>query len=120
MTDRSIVLVVEDEPLLRMAAADMAEGAGFVVVEAVNATEAIRILEARADIRIVFSDIDMPGGLDGIKLAALIRNRWPPIEIILVSGHGHPTNDDLPARTLFFPKPYREDEIVATMRRLAA
>jgi CheY-like chemotaxis protein len=120
MTIRATVLVVEDEPLLRIAGADMVEDAGFGVVEAANATEAVRILEARPDITLVFSDIDMPGGLDGVRLAAIIRNRWPPIEIILVSGHGNPETDDLPARTIFFPKPYREDEIVAAIRRLAA
>ena len=86
MTRRRVVLIVEDEPLLRMAGSDMIESAGFVVVEAANATQAVRILEARLDIHIVFSDIDMPAGIDGIKLAALIRDRWPPIEIILVSG----------------------------------
>jgi CheY-like chemotaxis protein len=120
MTNRPIVLVVEDEPLLRMAGADMVEDAGFGVVEAANATEAVRILEARPDIHIVFSDIDMPAGLDGVKLAAIVRNRWPPIEIILVSGHGNPGLSDLPARTLFFPKPYKEDEVVAAMRNFAA
>jgi CheY-like chemotaxis protein len=120
MTQRPVVLVVEDEPLLRMAGADMIETAGFEVVEAANATEAVRILEARPDIRIVFSDIDMPMGLDGMKLAALIRDRWPPIEIILVSGHGNPGKVDLPDRTLFFPKPYKESEIIAAIRKFAA
>jgi CheY-like chemotaxis protein len=93
---------------------------GFGVVGAANATEAVRILEARPDIYIVFSDIDMPAGLDGMKLAALIRDRWPPIEIILVSGYGHPPKVELPARTVFFPKPYKESEIIAQIRKFAA
>ncbi|RZL18054.1 MAG: response regulator, partial [Sphingomonas sp.] len=63
--DRSIILVVEDEPLLRMFASDMVEDAGYSVVEAANATEAVSILEKRTDIRIVFTDIDMPHGIDG-------------------------------------------------------
>jgi CheY-like chemotaxis protein len=120
MTDRPIVLVVEDEPLLRMAGADMIESAGFEVVEAANATEAVRILETRFDIHIVFSDIDMPAGIDGMRLAALVRDRWPPIEIILVSGHGHPQAIDLPARSVFFAKPYKESEIIAQLRKFAA
>jgi CheY-like chemotaxis protein len=117
MSEKPTVLVVEDEPLLRMAGADIVESAGFEVVEAANATEAVQILESRPDIRVVFSDIDMPAGLDGMKLAAIIRDRWPPIEIILVSGHGKPAAVDLPARTLFFPKPYVEADIVAAIRK---
>lgn len=120
MTQKILVLVVEDEALLRMAAADMVETAGFEVVEAANATEAVVMLESRLDIRIVFSDIDMPMGIDGMKLAALIRDRWPPIEIVLVSGHLEPPAADLPARTVFFSKPYKESEIIAQIRKFAA
>jgi CheY-like chemotaxis protein len=54
------------------------------------------------DIRTVFSDIDMPGSMDGMKLAAAVRDRWPPIEIIIVSGHRRPVDRDLPARATFF------------------
>jgi len=120
MIERTVVLVVEDEPILRMAASDMVEDAGFVAIQAANATEAVRILESRPDIRIVFSDIDMPLGMDGVRLAALIRRRWPPIEIILVSGHVNPSSADLPARTLFFPKPYNEGRVLAAMTKFAA
>jgi CheY-like chemotaxis protein len=119
MTGKKIVLVVEDEPLLRMAAVDMVENAGYESVEAANATEAIAILEKRTDIRVVLSDIDMPRGIDGMRLAALIRNRWPPIEIILVSGHLSAPEVQLPARTVFFSKPYREDEVVAAIHKFA-
>jgi CheY-like chemotaxis protein len=103
---RKVVLVVEDEPILRMTAVDMVEDAGFEAVEAADATEAIRILERRLDIRIVFTDIDMPRGIDGMKLAALIRDRWPPIEIILTSGHIDAPDVRMPARSRFFSKPY--------------
>jgi CheY-like chemotaxis protein len=120
VTRRRVVLIVEDEPLLRMAGSDMIESAGFDVVEAANATQAVRILESRFDIHIVFSDIDMPAGIDGMKLAAVIRDRWPPIEIILVSGQVNPPQTDLPARTVFFPKPYKEAEILDQIRRFAA
>jgi CheY-like chemotaxis protein len=117
MTDRPVVLVVEDEPLLRMDAVDMVGKAGYRVVEASNATEAVRILEERLDIRVVLSDIDMPLGLDGMKLAALVRDRWPPIEIILVSGHERPRVADLPSRTVFFSKPYRESDVIEQIRK---
>ena len=117
---KPVVLIVEDEPLLRLAAVDMIEGAGFEVVEASDATQAVLILESRPDIRIVFTDIDMPHGMDGLKLAAAIRDRWPPIHIIVTSGHLVPPMTHLPADSLFFPKPYRENEIIAAMRKMAA
>jgi CheY-like chemotaxis protein len=115
---KPIVLVVEDEPILRMMAVDLVEDAGFDAVEAADADEAVRILEGRPDIRLVFTDIDMPGGLDGLKLACLIRDRWPPIEIIITSGKRSLRAEELPARGLFFPKPYKRDEVTAAMRRL--
>lgn len=118
--DRSIILVVEDEPLLRMFATDMVEDAGFQVVEAANATEAVTILEARTDIRIVFTDIDMPHGIDGVRLAACIRDRWPPIDIIIVSGKPFPPEAQLPERAVFYPKPYRQSEIIAAMVEMGA
>lgn len=116
VTQQAIVLVVEDEPLLRMAATDMVENAGFFVVQAANATEAIGILETRFDIAIVLSDVDMPRGIDGMELAALIRHRWPPIDIVLVSGHVRPSAGELPDRALFFSKPYREALVVNALK----
>ena len=113
----AVVLVVEDEPLQRMMAADLVERAGFEVVEAGSADEAVRILENRLDIRVVFTDIDMPGGVDGMKLAASIRERWPPIELIIISGKHRPSPEDLPMRGVFFSKPYKRDEVTAAMRR---
>ncbi|MET0246935.1 MAG: response regulator, partial [Sphingomonas sp.] len=77
-----MVLVVEDEPLQRMLAVDLVEDAGFVAIEAENADIAILTLGHRSDIQAVFTDIDMPGSIDGLKLAACVRDRWPPIEII--------------------------------------
>ncbi len=117
---KKIVLVVEDEPVLRMMAVDLVEDAGFGVVEATDATEAIEILERRTDIRVVFSDIDMPRGLDGMKLAALIRERWPPIELVLTSGKSPPRPEDLPERGVFFSKPYYGHEVIAALRRMTA
>src|SRR4051812_49232020 len=98
---KGIVLVVEDEPLVRMFAVDFVQDAGFEVVEAADANQAVAILEARTDVGIVFTDVDMPGSMDGMKLARAVRDRWPPIEIIIVSGHKRPVDDDLPARAVF-------------------
>lgn len=116
---RQAVLVVEDEPLLRMMALDLVEDAGFDPVEARDADEAIAILESRTDIHVVFTDIDMPGSMNGLKLAAAIRDRWPPIEIILTSGHFKLDDSGIPARTVFFPKPYDHSEVTSTLKWMA-
>jgi len=117
---RPVVLVVEDEPLLRLFAVDMIEDAGFATVEAANATEAVAILESRPDILIVFTDVDMPHGMDGTRLAACIRDRWPPIKIIITSDKPLPRHPGIPAETVFFPKPFRQDKVVETLRCMAA
>lgn len=117
---RRAVLVVEDQPLLRMMAVDMVEDAGFEAVEACDAMEALEILETRADIRIVFTDVDMPRGMDGVRLAASIRDRWPPIDIIITSGKISVSTADIPLRSVFFSKPYRPQEVVALMRSMVA
>ena len=117
---KPIVLVVEDEPLLMMMAVDLVEEAGFEVLEARDADEAVRILESRTDIRIVFTDVDMPGSMNGIRLAAAVPDRWPPIEILVVSGHVKLTADQLPSRSAFFSKPYDTGRVTATLQRMAA
>ena len=99
------VLVVEDEILLRMRAVDIVEDAGFTAIEAVNADDALEILESRSDISLLLSDIQMPGSLDGLKLAHAVHDRWPGIKIILVSGQIRPSETDKPADSRFFPKP---------------
>ena len=114
---RSAVLIVEDEPLQRMMLVDMVEEAGFYAVEALDADDAVRILESRLDIRIVFTDIDMPGGVDGLKMAATIRDRWPPIELIITSGKRKPKLESIPARSVFFAKPYLKEQVVEAMHR---
>jgi CheY-like chemotaxis protein len=117
---KTLVLVVEDEPVLRLMAVGVVEDAGFEAIEAANADEAIRILESRSGIRIVFTDIDIPGSIDGMELAACIRDRWPPVQIILTSGHFASTDITLPERGLFFPKPYDPREIGEALRRMAS
>jgi CheY-like chemotaxis protein len=103
-----------------MHAADLVDAAGYRAIEASNADEAIAILEVRRDIRIVFTDIDMPGSMDGLKLARAIRHRWPPIELILTSGHVAVPESEMPERGLFFSKPNRDNEIVSALQKFAA
>jgi CheY-like chemotaxis protein len=112
---KGVVLVVEDEPLVRMVAAATIEEAGFETVEAVGAESAIAILEDRKDIRIVFADIHMPGSMDGLRLARVVRNRWPPIELILTSGLIKIGQSDLPERSVFLAKPYSMDALTAAL-----
>jgi CheY-like chemotaxis protein len=112
----AVVLVVEDEMLLRMRAVDMVEDAGFTSVEAVNADEAVAILESRSDIALLLTDIQMPGSMDGLKLAHAVHERWPPIRIILVSGQLRLASIDIPADSRFFGKPLEAKEMIAEMQ----
>jgi CheY-like chemotaxis protein len=117
---RPVVLIVEDELLLRMNAVDMIEAAGFEVVEAANADGAIEILEARRDISVVFTDIQMPGSMDGLKLVRAVRGRWPPIKIVATSGHIGVAQTDLPEGGRFVPKPYSPGQVMDVLRELTA
>jgi len=112
------VLVVEDEALIRLGIVDELLFAGFEVFEAGDADGAIAIVEENPAIRLVFTDIDMPGTMDGLKLAAFIRNRWPPIQIIVTSGRGTPDATALPLGVPFMAKPYEPDHVVTTIRTL--
>ena len=112
---RPVVLIVEDEALIRMNAADMVREAGFEVVEAQDADEAIHILERRRDITVVFTDIQMPGSMDGLKLAAAVRGRWPPIRIVATSGLGNIGEKDLPEGSRFLHKPYSASEVAVAL-----
>jgi len=112
----AIVLVVEDEMLLRMRAVDMVEDAGYTSLEAVDADAAFAILESRSDIALLFTDIQMPGTMDGLKLAHAVHARWPPIKIILVSGQLRLANIDIPPHSRFFGKPLEANEMIAEMQ----
>ena len=112
----AVVLVVEDEPFVRLEAIDMLTSAGYRVIDAANADEAIAILEARRDIRVVVTDIQMPGSMDGLKLAATIRNRWPPIALIVTSGRIFVQPEDLPERGRFLAKPYSASRLVEAIQ----
>lgn len=96
-----VVLVVEDEPLLRMLAVEVVEEAGFIAIEAGDADEAVVLLESRTDITLLFTDINMPGSMDGLKLAHAVRDRWPPIKILVVSGKQQLQSSELPLNSCF-------------------
>lgn len=112
------ILVVEDDPLLRMNAVDMIEEAGFLAIDAANADVAIRLLEDRNDIRLIFTDIDMPGSMDGLALAHVVAGRWPPVRIVATSGHFKVSEADLPVGGRFIPKPYRQHQLVDMLATL--
>jgi CheY-like chemotaxis protein len=112
------VLIVEDEMLLRMRAVDIVEDAGFHPVEAVNADEAMSILESRSDISLLFTDIQMPGSMDGLKLAHAVHDRWPAIKIILVSGQVKPSDAEKPEDSRFFGKPLSVEQMIAELQEM--
>src|SRR3954454_19492043 len=110
------VLIVEDEMLLRMRAVDIVEDAGFTPLEAVNADDALALLESRSDIELLFTDIQMPGTMNGLKLAHAVHERWPLIKIILVSGQVTPNEEDRPANSRFFGKPMEVQQMIAELQ----
>ena len=113
-----VVLVVEDEPLLRMLAVEVVEEAGFLAIEARDADEAVELLESRTDIILLFTDINMPGSMDGLKLAHAVRDRWPPIKILLVSGQQRLQSSDLPSNSCFVGKPYQATAMFDELRSM--
>jgi two-component system, response regulator PdtaR len=113
---KPVVLVVEDEGLIRTNAVEMIEMAGFEAISASDADEAIRILESRNDIRAVFTDVQMPGSMDGLRLARVVRNRWPPVALIVTSGQTK--IPDLPSGGRFLSKPYHPGQVETTLRQL--
>jgi two-component system, response regulator PdtaR len=114
------ILIVEDEPLIRMGVVSQLEDAGFLIYEAGNADEAICRLEEHAEIRLVFTDINMPGSKDGLKLAHYARGRWPPVKIIVTSGQLRVRDKDLPAGAIFIGKPYHSEHITHKVREMIA
>ncbi len=115
---RRSVLVVEDEPLIRMEATDMIEEAGFNVYEVGTADDAIPMLERHGDIAVLFTDVDMPGSMNGLKLAAHVRERWPEVYIIIASGVIDIEKATLPEGCSIYPKPYPTNQIVSELRRI--
>ena len=115
---KAVVLVVEDSTIIRMSAVDLVFSAGYEALEACDADEAIRILESRNDIDLVFTDVQMPGTMDGIKLSHYIRDRWPPVRLIVASGEAILQESNLPTGSRFFSKPYDNHAITDAMAHL--
>jgi CheY-like chemotaxis protein len=119
-TANRAILVVEDELLLRLMAVDIVEDAGFEALAAATADEALAILEARADdVRLVFTDIQMPGSMDGLRLAHAVRDRWPPVELVVTSGRCSIAANDLPDRGRFIAKPYDVHALTQVFQEMA-
>ncbi len=114
------VLIVEDELFVRMIGADALEEAGYRVIEAGSADEALDVLERGRDVKVLFTDIRMPGSMDGLRLAAVVHERWPAIRILLTSGDTHPTRDAIPDDGRFLAKPYRFDSLSRELDTLLA
>lgn len=115
------ILVVEDDVLLRLMAVDIVEAAGFEALSAASADEALSILEARAyDILLMFTDVQMPGSMDGLGLAHAVHDRWPPVALIVTSGRCHIEAKDLPDGGRFMAKPYDVDALSRAFHELAA
>jgi CheY-like chemotaxis protein len=113
-----IVLLVEDEPLVRMCAADILEDEGFEVIEATTAPAALKILERRDDVTAVFTDIDVPGGMNGLELAGIVHARCPHIALVVTSGRFRVGADNLPGDGVFIAKPYAAAAPVRIIREL--
>jgi CheY-like chemotaxis protein len=115
---QSTVLVVEDDEVLRMCAAEVVADAGFIPVEAANADEAFAILESRSDIALLFTDIQMPGSMDGLDLARTVHDRWPAIKIILVSGRAELSERERPVDSRFFQKPFAMKQMLEGLQEM--
>lgn len=118
--DKPVVLLVEDEPLVRMLGADFLSDAGFEVVEANDADEALEALQARPEIQVLFTDVNMPGSLDGLALASVARERRPDLKLLIGSGVVRPVEETLPAEGRFLAKPYRPAAVVDAIRAMLA
>lgn len=116
---RPVVLLVEDEVPVRMFEADLLRDAGFEVLEAASADEALRKLETRGDIQVLFTDVHMPGSLDGLALARCVHERWPDVEMLIASGRSRLDPDEIPDDGLFVSKPYEPSHVIQQLRELA-
>jgi len=115
---KPVVLVVEDEAIIRMNIIHVAEDSGYDVLEAADADEAIQILQSRNDIRVVFTDVGMPGSMDGLRLARFIRDRWPPIQVVVSSGRDVSNYPAFPQNGRFIGKPYENRQVTAALREV--
>ncbi|MBA1154748.1 response regulator [Microvirga mediterraneensis] len=117
--ETSVVLLVEDELLVRMAAAEDLQDAGFHVLEAANADVALAVLETCShDVQVLFTDIDMPGSMNGLDLAESVQQRWPHISLLISSAYHRPLPQQIPDDGRFVPKPYSSEDVVKHIREL--
>ncbi|EJN07490.1 response regulator with CheY-like receiver, AAA-type ATPase, and DNA-binding domains [Bradyrhizobium sp. YR681] len=114
-----VILIVEDDFLIRMNAADIVRDMGFDVLEAADADEAVKLLETVPEITVVFTDIQMPGSMDGLRLAEVIRHRWPPVLLLITSGLLSPADNDIPRGARFMAKPYLPTQLQDQLEMLA-
>lgn len=112
------ILVVEDEPLIRLGLVSLVEEAGYTVLEASHAEQAIRLVERHPDVSVIITDVDMPGSMDGIKLSHFVRGRWPPIHLIVISGKAGISAAELPSGARFLAKPLRDELLLSAVREL--
>ncbi len=112
------LLVVEDDGLIRLDLVDTLMDMGYRVVDAANADEAIRVLEQTDGISAVLTDIDMPGSINGLGLANVIHQRWPPMKVVVISGRYNPSDGILPPGAKFLSKPVSERLISRTLEEI--
>ena len=117
-TITATVLVVEDDTLVRMHGTNILEEAGYEVVEASNADEALAILNQKSDVHLVFSDVTMPGSMDGLELARLVNERWPHIHLLLTSAHHRLPDAEVPGEGKFVRKPWSSESLIERIREL--
>jgi CheY-like chemotaxis protein len=115
---RPKVLVVDDEALIRLDLASSLAEAGFDVIEVSNADDAVAILTTTPAVAVMVTDVEMAGSMDGARLARVVRDRWPPVHIVVVSGYHRAAELELPERTRFFPKPYDVRRLIVAIREL--
>ena len=113
-----VVLLVEDEALVRMIAADGLQEEGFKVLEAAHGEEALSVLQATPGVRALITDVEMPGPLNGFALARLVKQRWPHIGIVIMSGRMAPGPEKSPMGAQFLPKPFTPANLVAAVQKV--
>jgi CheY-like chemotaxis protein len=115
---KAAILVVEDETLIRLWAADLLEENGFSVLEAENAEAALKVLESRSDVKLLFTDVQMPGSINGMELAREVHARWPHVLLVITSGRERPKRAEIPDDGRFVAKPYSGEELLGQVKDL--
>jgi CheY-like chemotaxis protein len=114
------ILVVDDDPILRVHISELLQDAGYQVLEASNTDEALAVLEQHSNIKLLFTDVQMPPGADGIALAEIVQNRWPDVSVLVTSGGLNLSDDDIPDGGEFVSKPYSRKLLLSRIERMIA